>query len=161
LSRKLVLRCFVGEATLYSELSGAALAAEQQQQQQQHASSSSSVHSDAPHADVAADVTEWKLQVSTWNHLNKRLLPMLKPTGASKLEDVAYVLAELQRYAAHADSEGDSTRAQRLKLSLQEVVASRRARDTDKDVISKWIKLQRQHATEARGHLDLVSSNTL
>jgi hypothetical protein len=120
-------------------------------------SNNSIVSSDAPHTDVAADVTEWNLQVSTWILLNKKLLSTLRPAGSSKLEDVSHVLAELQRYAVHADDEHDSTRAQRLKLSLQNVVASKRARDTDKRVLSKWIKQQRQHATVARGHLNLVT----
>jgi hypothetical protein len=106
---------------------------------------------------VAVDVSNWQLAIDTWDLFHKQLLPTLRPAGSGKLDDVGHVLAELRSYIQHADQR-DSPCAQRLILSLQTADASRRAQETDKDLLTQWIRQHRQLATEACDQLELVSS---
>jgi hypothetical protein len=112
---------------------------------------------------VAADVTKWQLQASTWNLLSKKLVPKLKEAQVHSREApgaVRNVLAELQDFIALAD-EHEHTRDSRcatvLKQSLQEAYNSNTAQLADADVIAQWFQQHRQRGAEARHQLKQVN----
>jgi hypothetical protein len=119
---------------------------------------------EAPQADVATDVSELYFHADVSNFINGQLMPRLKAAAlehsGGALGDVRQGLAELQGFIELADEHdctGDSSCANVLKQSLQQIYDGNTEQLPDADVISQWLKQHSANGSRARHLLKLVS----